>query len=382
MTPGHGEEAAHAPLMIAAVDAHVGSPCRVVLGGFGALDVPGATMFEKKRYLEQHRDWLRRLMVREPRGMPAQCLNVVLPPANPAADVGLVIMEQARYYPPMSGGNVICVVTVLLETGTLPITGPVTEVTLDTPAGLVVARASCAAGRVTAVEVRNVPSFAAALDVPIEVEGLGRLVVDVAYGGMFYVCLPAAPLGLGLEPEYGAELARVGEQIKAAAQEQLAVSHPENPAIDKIESLLWHGPPKDARHSGRNAVIVSTGAIDPDRPETWKSVIDRCPCGTGTSARMAVLRAKGELELGEAFRHESILDLMWVGRALEDVMVGDSAGIVPTISGQAWISAHATYVLAEDDPFPEGFTVTDLWAPEERRPDDLQSLPSQKPKEP
>lgn len=365
MSPDGLEDAAHAPLMISAVDAHVGSPCRVVFGGFGALNVPGATMFEKKLYLEQHRDWLRRLMVREPRGMPAQCLNVVLPPSDPAADVGLVIMEQARYYPPMSGGNVICVVTVLLETGTLLITGPVTEVTLDTPAGLVVARATCSAGRVLAVEVENVPSFVAALDVEISVEGLGDLVVDVAYGGMFYVCLEARPFGLELDPRHGAELARLGEQIKLAAQEQIAVAHPENPAIDKIESLLWHGPPKDPRNSGRNAVIVSTGAIDAARPETWKAVIDRCPCGTGTSARMAVLRARDQLEIGEAFRHESILDLVWTGRVLEAVDVGGRPGIVPTISGQAWISAHATYVLAEDDPFPEGFSVTDLWAPEE-----------------
>ncbi len=379
-TGGRGAEAPHAPLLLAAVDAHVGSPCRVVLGGFGALDVPGATMFEKKLYLERHRDWLRRLMVREPRGMPAQCLNVVLPPADPAADVGLVVMEQARYYPPMSGGNVICVVTVLLETGTLPITAPVTEVTLDTPAGLVVARASCTAGRVTAVELRNVPSFAAALDVPIEVEGLGRLTVDVAYGGMFYVCLPAEALGLELEPRCGAELVRLGEQIKLAAQQQIAVVHPENAAIDKIESLLWHGPPKDPRHSARNAVVVSTGAIDPERPQTWKAVIDRCPCGTGTSARMAVLRARGQLELGEPFRHESILDLMWVGRALEDVIVGERPAIVPSISGRAWISAHATYVLAEDDPFPEGFTVTDLWAPEEPHPDE-RCVPSRTPEE-
>lgn len=355
----------HAPLLVSAIDAHVGSPCRVILGGIGVTNVPGATMFAKKRYLEQHRDWLRRLMIREPRGMPAQCLNLVLPPADPAADVGLIIMEQANYYPPMSGGNVICVVTVLLETGTLPITGDITIVTLDTPAGLVTAKAFCRSGRVLGVEVQNVPSFATALDVALTVEGLGTVRVDVAYGGMFYILLEAESMGLTLQPGSGAALAEIGERIKLAAQEQIRVEHPENPVINKVESLMWHGAPKDPRNAGRNAVVVSTGAIDPQQPRTWKSVLDRCPCGTGTSARMAVLRAKGQLALNEEFRHESILDLVWTGRALADCVVGQYAAIQPSITGQAWISGYATYVLAPDDPFPEGFTVTDLWAPEE-----------------
>ena len=356
----------HAPLMVSAVDAHVGSPCRVLLGGVGLTNVPGQTMFDKKRHLEQHGDWLRRLMIREPRGMPAQCLNLVLPPVDPAADVGLIIMEAADYYPPMSGGNLICVVTVLLETGTLPITGATTIVTVDTPAGLVRAAATCVGGRVLSVEVENVPSFVTALDVPIEVDGIGTLSVDVAYGGMFYVLLPAETLALTLEPEQGAALAEIGERIKLAARQQLTVVHPQNPAINKIESLVWYGPPKDPGNSGRNAAVVSTGSIDPLNRTTWKSVLDRCPCGTGTSARMAVLRAQGKLELGEEFRHESILDLVWTGRALSDCTVGEYAAIRPSIAGQAWISGYATYVLAPDDPFPEGFTVTDLWAPRER----------------
>ena len=355
----------HAPLLVSAVDAHVGSPCRVILGGIGLMNVPGATMFAKKLYLEQHRDWLRRLMVREPRGMPAQCLNIVLPPTDPAADVGLIIMEQANYYPPMSGGNVMCVVTVLLETGTLPITGDTTVVTLDTPAGLVTATASCRSGRVLGVEVRNVASFATALDVPVEVEGLGTVRVDVAYGGMFYIFLEAEALGLELKPDRGAELAELGERIKIAARQQIRVEHPENRDINKIESLMWHGAAKNPGNSGRNAVVLSTGASDPRDPKTWKGVLDRCPCGTGTSARMAVLRAKGKLGLNEDFRHESILDLMWTGRALADCVVGPYPAIQPSITGQAWISGYATYVLAPDDPFPEGFTVTDLWAPEE-----------------
>ena len=348
--------------MISAVDAHVGSPCRVILGGIGIANVPGSTMFAKKQYFEQHRDWFRRLMIREPRGMPAQCLNVVLPPISPAADVGLIIMEQANYYPPMSGGNLICVVTVLLETGTLPITGETTVVTVETPAGLVTARARCQDGRVLGVEVRNVPSFVTALDVPVDVDGLGTVQVDVAYGGMFYALLDADVLKLDLVPSNGAQLTMLGERVKHAVREQIQVAHPENPAINKIESLMWHGRPHDPRNSGRNAVVVSTGAIDVHDQATWKSVLDRCPCGTGTSARMAVLRARGELALNDEFRHESILDLVWVGKALSEHPVGEYDAIVPSIEGQAWISGYATYVLATDDPFPEGFTITDLWA--------------------
>ena len=184
---------------------------------------------------------------------------------------------------------------------------------------------------------------------------------------MFYVLLNAKALGLELEPSHGAALAEVGERIKLAARQQIRVEHPENPSINKIESLLWHGSPKDPRNSGRNAVVVSTGAIEPLDQRTWKSVLDRSPCGTGTSARMAVLRAKGQLGVNEDFRHESVLDLVWTGRVLADCVVGDHAAIRPSITGQAWISGYAPYVLAADDPFPEGFTVTDLWAPEEPR---------------
>jgi proline racemase len=356
----------HAPLRISAVEAHVGSPCRVVLGLPGSLTVPGFSMFEKKCFIEENHDWLRRLMLREPRGGPLQCLDIVLPPTDPEADFGVVIMEQARYYPPMSGGNMFCVVTAVLETGTVAMVEPETTLRVETPAGLVAVSAQCRDGRVLSVSIRNVPSFVYRLDVQVEVEELGTVTLDVAYGGMFYLLVGAEQFGLRLEPQDGSRLASLGERIKVAAQQQLSVAHPENPGIDKIESLLWHGPPKDAENDGRNAVIVSTGAIDAQRPETWRSSIDRSPCGTGTSARLAVLHARGELGVGEPFRHESILDLVWTGRVEEEITVGDLPGIVPSIQGRAWISAHTDFVLAQDDPFPEGFTVTDIWAPEEK----------------
>src|SRR5882672_3140874 len=184
--------------MIQAVDAHAcGEHGRVIVGG--VLDVPGATMFDKMCYLRDHADGLRKRMLREPRGYPAANCNLILPSTNPAADAGFVIMEQVEY-PGMSGTNTICVATVLLETGMLPMTEPVTEITLEAPAGLIRIRATCAGGKVTGVTFRNVPAFATHLDTPVEVPQLGTVTVDVAYGGMFYVIADAAPLGLALAP--------------------------------------------------------------------------------------------------------------------------------------------------------------------------------------
>src|SRR5436305_62072 len=195
--------------LITAVDAHAaGEPGRVITGG--VLDVPGATMFEKQRYLAEQADGMRKLMLREPRGYPGLCCNLLLPPTRPEADAGFVIMEQMEY-PPMSGSNTICVVTVLLETGMLPMHEPVTELTLEAPAGLIRVRAECANGKVRAVTFRNVPAFAAHLGAPVEVPTLGTVVVDVAYGGMFYVIADAARFGFRLTPDEGRDIVRVSE---------------------------------------------------------------------------------------------------------------------------------------------------------------------------
>src|SRR5262244_4351301 len=213
--------------MIQAVDAHAaGEPGRVVVGG--VLDVPGATMLDKARHLQAHGDQLRTCMLREPRGYPAANCNVLLPPTHPDAQAGYVIMEQVEY-PGMSGTNTICVTTVLLETGMLPMTEPVTELTLESPAGLIKVRADCANGKVKRVTFRNVPAFAAYLDTNIEVPHLGTVTVDVAYGGMFYVIADAAQFGLRLTPDEGRDIVRIGEMIKAAAKEQCPIVHPEQP---------------------------------------------------------------------------------------------------------------------------------------------------------
>jgi proline racemase len=346
--------------VIEAVDAHAaGEPGRVILGGVEG--VPGASMFEAMNWLQANRDDVRLRMLREPRGYPAANCNLVLPAADPAADAGYVIMEQVEY-PGMSGTNTMCVVTVLLETGRLPMTEPVTELTLEAPAGLIRVRAHCADGKVTAVTFRNVPAFATHLDAPIEVPQLGTVTVDVAYGGMFYVIADAERFGLRLTPDEGADITRITEMIKAAANEQLPVVHPDQPGFAGITIGQLSGPAHDPANTRRNVVTVSTGTLDWDRPATWTGAIDRSPCGTGTSAKMASLHARGELRVGDTFRHEGILGTVFTGRAVEETTVGDYRAIVPTISGQAWITGFATYVVDPTDPFPDGFTIGDIWA--------------------
>jgi proline racemase len=305
-------------------------------------------------------DDLRLRMVREPRGFPAANCNLVLPSSNPEAAGGYVIMEQVEY-PGMSGSNTICVVTALLETGILPMSEPVTDVTLEAPAGLIRVRAECRDGKVTGVTFRNVPSFATHIDAVVEVPHLGTVTVDVAYGGMFYVIASAEPFGLRLTPDEGADIVRITEMIKAAAADQLPVVHPEQPRFAGITIGQLSGPAHDPANTMRNVVTVSTGTLDWDRPGTWTGAIDRSPCGTGTSARMATLHARGRLAIGEDFRHEGILGTVFIGRLLEERRIADRQAVVPEITGQAWITGIADYAVDPTDPFPDGFTVGDIW---------------------
>ena len=345
--------------MISAVDLHAcGEPGRVIVGG--VRDVPGATMFAKMQYLARHHDDLRLRMLREPRGYPAANCNLILPPTQPEADAGFVIMEQVEY-PPMSGTNTICVTTTLLETGMVPMREPVTELTLEAPAGLIRVRAECRGGKVTHVSFRNVPAFAVHLDTAIEVRTLGTVSVDVAWGGMFYVIADARQFGLSLVPDEGRDITRIGELIKAATQEQLPVVHPDNPEIRDVTIAQLSGPPASSENHRRNAVVVSTGKLDWERPSTWTGAIDRSPCGTGTCAKMATLHARGTLGLDQPFRHEGILGTVFTGRLLEETTVGPYRAVVPELSGTAWITGIAQYVVDPEDPFPNGFTVGDIW---------------------
>jgi proline racemase len=218
------------------------------------------------------------------------------------------------------------------------------------------------AGRTKSITFENVPAFAVHLDAPVEVPKLGTVTVDVAYGGMYYAIVEAEPLGFRISPDEGKDLVRVGEMIKAAAREQLPVSHPENPAISGVSIMQFSGPSAQAGVGRRNTVVVSSGQFDWDRPATWTGVLDRSPCGTGTCAQMAVLHAKGKLGLNEAFVHEGILGTTFTGKLVGSTTVGPHPAVVPTITGSAYIYAISNYLLDPMDPFPEGFTVGDIWS--------------------
>ncbi|VUS58410.1 proline racemase family protein [Klebsiella huaxiensis] len=345
--------------MFYAVETHAGEPMRVVTGG--VPHIPGNTVYEQMQWLKKNDDQIRKLMLREPRGYPPLCCNLIVPPKHPDAAMGYIIMEQVEY-PVMSGGNTISVATVLLETGMLPMQEPVTEFMLEAPAGLIGIRAECHNGKVTNVTFKNVPAFAAHLDAVIDVPELGKVTVDVAWGGMFYVIADVRQFDwIKLVPEQGAEIARVSSLILRAAQDQLPVEHPDYPGVGITISQL-SGPADNPDSDWKNAVTVASGDVDFANPATWTGAIDRCPCGTGTCAKMAVLHAKGKLGLNQAFRHEGILGNIFTGHLVEEVQIGKYKGVVPTVGGQAWIYGYSTYVLDPTDPFTEGFTVGDIWA--------------------
>ena len=345
--------------LINAVDLHAaGEPGRVITGG--VLDVPGESMFAKMQYFAQHHDDLRLRMLREPRGYPATCCNLILPPTRPEAQAGFIIMEQVEY-PQMSGTNTICVVTALLETGMLPMREPVTELVLEAPAGLIGVRADCRDGKVTRVTFKNVPAFAVHLDRPVEVPALGTVNVDVAWGGMFYVIAEAARFGLRLTSDEGGDITRISQMILLAAQEQLPVTHPDNPLVTGPTIAQLSGPPARPEAQRKNAVTVTTGKLDWARPASFTGALDRSPCGTGTCAKMATLYARGQLGLNQDFVHEGILGTLFTGRLVEATQVGPYPAVVPTLSGTAWITGLAQYVVDPDDPFPNGFTVGDIW---------------------
>lgn len=347
--------------MIHAVETHSGEPMRVITGG--VPHVPGDSVYDQMRWLESHDDQLRMLMLREPRGYPPLCCNLIVPPKHPEAAAGFIIMEQVEY-PMMSGGNTIAVATVLLETGMIVMQEPVTAFNLEAPAGLIAIRADCRDGRVTKVTFESVPAFSVHRDAVIEVPGLGRVTVDVAWGGMFYVIADVTQLdSLPLTPDRGRDITRVAALILRAAQVQLPVAHPDYPGVGITVAQL-SGPTDNPDADRRNAVLVASGPVDLDDPATWTGGIDRCPCGTGTCAKMASLYEKGELGLNQPFRHEGILGNVYTGELMREVEIAGRTGVVPTLSGRAWITGYSTWVLDPDDPYPNGFTVGDLWAPQ------------------
>jgi proline racemase len=325
-----------------AIDSHTeGMPTRVITAGVGLL--PGATMADKRRHLMRERDDLRTLLMTEPRGHAAMSGAILQPPTRPDADVGIVFIEVSGCLP-MCGHGTIGTATVLVETGMVTVAEPVTVLQIETPAGLVEASVRVEDGAARAVTIRNVPSYLHHRDAPIEVPGRGRLCLDLAWGGNFYAILPAADMGLAVEPEQHDDLVAAGLAILTAVNDQLQFAHPEQPEIAECRHVILTGRGGDGVNA-RSAVVIHPG---------W---VDRSPCGTGTSARMAALAARGQLALNTDYVHASLIGSRFTGRLVARTTVGDFPAVVPTITGRAWLTGLATYLLDPDDPFPAGFLV-------------------------
>jgi proline racemase len=305
-------------------------------------------MYRKMRNFERDQDHIRRFLISEPRGSVARHVNLLVPPTRPDCDAGVIIMEPTEY-PPMSGSNTMATVTVLLETGIVPMQEPETIVMLETPAGPVRARATCRDGRCMSVEIANVPCFALALDAVIEIAGRGAITLDVAYGGMIYAIVDATKLGFRVTADEARDLAVLGESIRVAAREQIEAVHPENPGISGVSIVQLNRPYEGPGKPTRNTCIVSPGRSD------------RSPTGTGTSARMAVLHARGAMKIGDTLVHESLIGSHFTGRIVGETMIGGRPAILPTIEGRAFLTGSMSYFLDPADPWPEGYRVADTW---------------------
>ena len=320
----------------------------VIVGG--VAPPPGATVWEQSRWIAQD-GALRNFVLNEPRGGVFRHVNLLVPPTDPAADMGWIVMEPEDT-PPMSGSNSMCVATVLLETGILPMSEPETIVHLEAPAGLVEVTARCADGKVTSVATRNVPSFATALDAPLEVEGVGTLSVDIAFGGDSFVLVDAPSLGFEIAPHEARDIAELGVKITNAANEQIGFAHPELEGWQHISFCQMTMPVTAGQGGvleGLNAVVIQPGKLD------------RSPCGTGCSARMAVLHARGQLDVGAAFVGRSIIGSRFDCRLESTTTVGGVPAVVPSIRGQAWITGTHQHLLDPTDPWPDGYKLSDTW---------------------
>jgi proline racemase len=336
--------------VLTVVGCHAGGEIgNVVVDGVGPL--PGATVFEQMEHLRAD-DSIRRLLLHEPRGSVAVHSNVIVPSKRPDCAFGYVIMEPTEY-PAMSGSNTICVTTVLLETGMVEMREPTTTVRLEAPGGPIDVTAGCRAGKAEWIEFENVPCFADRLDAPLEVEGLGTLTVDIAFGGMWYAIADAKALGFALEPSEARDLSLVGERIRAAAREQLPCVHPTNPGIAGVSIVQIAEPWRGIGAVTKNAVVVAPGRLD------------RSATGTGLSARLAALHARGLMRPGDSMTHASVIGSTFDGRIVREVDLAGTPAIVPAIRGSAWITGVTHVLVDPTDPFPEGYLLSDTWPGED-----------------
>lgn len=318
----------------------------VIVGG--VAPPPGATVWDQSRWIAADGS-LRNFVLNEPRGGVFRHVNLLVPPKDPRAQMGWIIMEPADT-PPMSGSNSICVATVLLDTGIIPMKEPITHLVLEPPGGLIEIEAECRDGKAERIRVRNVPSFVDKLGANLEVEGIGTLTVDTAYGGDSFVLVDAAALGLELTPDHARDIAKMGVMITAAANEQLGFKHPANEWSHFSFCQITN--PVEMRNGilhGKNAVAIRPGKVD------------RSPTGTGCSARMAVLHAKGQMKVGERFVGISILDTEFHCSIESEVDINGKAGIRPIISGRAWIVGTQQLMVDPSDPFQAGYRLSDTW---------------------
>ncbi len=330
------------------VSAHAeGEGGDVIVGG--AAPPPGETLWDQRRWIAED-GALRDFVLNEPRGGVFRHVNLLVPPKHPEAQAGFIIMEPEDT-PPMSGSNSICVATVLLDTGIVAMQEPVTEMVLEAPGGLVRVRADCRAGKAERISVENLPSFAARVGAALEVEGLGTLSVDTAYGGDSFVVVDAGALGLALGRDEARDLAELGVRITAAANAQIAFEHPERPDWRHHSFCLFAGPIERSGSALRAKSVVSV------RP----GKIDRSPTGTAVSARMALLHASGGMREGESFTGVSIIGSEFEGRILGTTTVGGRPAIRPQISGRAWITGTHQQMLDPADPWPAGYRLSDTW---------------------
>jgi proline racemase len=319
----------------------------VIVGGVSPP--PGATLWEQSRYIENDGK-LKSFLLNEPRGGVFRHANLLVPPKHPGADMGFIIMEPETV-PPMSGSNTICVATVLLETGVLPMREPETQLTLEAPGGLVKVAAECRDGKVERVRFHNIPSFADRLDVTLKTKKFGTLNVDIAFGGDSFVVVDAAALRFSLSPGEAREMAHAGMSIVNDAEAQIGFRHPTLAGMNAITFCLFTSPVKteNSRRVSRHAVAIRPGKID------------RSPTGTASSARLALMHTRGEAKVGDEVVFRSPLGSEFVGRISNETEIGGKAAITPEIAGRAWITETRQLLLDPDDPWPTGYRLSDTW---------------------
>jgi len=318
----------------------MGEPTRVVVGG--VPQIPGKTMPEKKKYLEDHLDYLRTAIMLEPRGHNDMFGSIVTTACNPEADFGIIFMDGGGYLN-MCGHGSIGAATVAVETGIVPMKEPVTEVNMEARAGLIRAKVQVKNEKVQEVSIVNVPAFLYKADQQIDLPGYGKITFDISFGGSFFAIVPAKQLNIKLIPENADKLKVLGIQIRDIINKEIKIQHPVLEHIKTVDLVEFFDETDNPKANLRNVVVFGQGQVD------------RSPCGTGTSAKLATLHAKGKLKQGEKFVYESIASTLFTGEIVGTTKVGDYDAVIPQITGSAYITGFCQYVIDEDDPVKHGF---------------------------